>query len=106
VVMCACNMHPEIFERVLDDVEGLSDRWQAAVRQEGIRDILEFGLELTNGTNPPAVEQAVRRNIESCYPDVWANHVCGMYQLAFRFLPPGSLGQARKPKRLVDERQS
>ena len=105
VVMGAGNMHPEIFERVLDDVEGLSDRWQVAVRQEGIRDILEFRLELTNGTNPPAVEQAVRRNIESRYPDVWANHVCGMYQLAFRFLPPGSLGQARKPKRLVDERQ-
>jgi len=105
VVMGAGNMHPEIFERVLTGVAGISDRWQVAVRQEGIRDILEFRLELANGTSPPAVEQAVRRNLESCYPDVWANHLCGMYHLAFRFLPPGALGQGRKAKRLVDERQ-
>jgi len=105
VVMGAGNMHPEIFERVLTGVAGISDRWQVAVRQEGIRDILEFRLELANGTSPPAVEQAVRRNLESCYPEVWANQLCGMYQLAFRFLPPGALGQGRKAKRLVDERQ-
>jgi phenylacetate-CoA ligase len=105
VVMGAGNMHPEIFERVLDDVEGISDRWQVAVRQEGLRDILEFRLELTNGISPAAVESAVRRNLESRYPDVWANQLCGMYQLAFQFLAPGTLAQGRKPKRLVDERK-
>jgi len=52
------------------------------------------------------VEQAVRRNLESRYPDLWANQVCGMYKLAFTFLPPGALEHGRKPKRLVDERQS
>ena len=105
VVMGAGNIHPEIFERVLDGVEGVAGRWQVAVRQEGLRDILEFRLELTNGINPAAVESAVRRNLESRYPDVWANQLCGMYQLAFRFLPPGTLEQGRKPKRLVDERK-
>ncbi len=105
VVMGAGNMHPEIFEKVLDGVEGLSEAWQVAVRQEGRRDILEFRLELTNGINPAWVESAVRRNLESCYPDVWANQLCGMYQLAFRFFAPGGLAQGRKPRRLVDERK-
>ena len=104
VVMGAGNMHPEIFERVLHDVEGLSGQWQVAVRQEATHDILEFRLELTNGMNPAAVEEAIRKNLESRFPDVWANSLCGMYRLAFRFHPHGTLTQGRKAKRLVDER--
>lgn len=106
VVMGAGNMHPEIFEKVLHDVEGISTRWQVAVRQEGTRDILEFRMELVNGISPSTVEQSVRRNLEARFPEMWANHVCGMYQLAFQCLPPGALGQRRKQRRLVDERES
>lgn len=105
VVMGAGNMHPEIFEKVLHDVDGLSERWQVAVRQEGTRDVLEFRLELVNGISLSIVEQSVRKNLEARFPEVWANQVCGMYELAFRCLPPGTLGQGRKPKRLVDERE-
>ena len=104
VVMGAGNMHPEIFERVLHDVQGLSDNWQVAVRQEGRRDILEFRLELSNGITPSQVEQRVRENLQARYPDVWANQLCGMYELAFKFLTPGTLEPGRKPRRLVDER--
>jgi phenylacetate-CoA ligase len=105
VVMGAGNMYPEIFERVLHDVEGISENWQVAVRQEGIHDILEFRLELTNGANPSTVENAVRKNLEARFPDVWANQLCGMYRLEFRIFPPGGLEQGRKPRRLVDERR-
>jgi phenylacetate-CoA ligase len=105
VVMGAGNMYPEIFERVLHDVEGVSENWQVAVRQEGIHDILEFRLELTNGIDHTSVENAVRKNFEARYPDVWANQLCGMYRVEFRLLPPGSLEQGRKPRRLVDERR-
>jgi phenylacetate-CoA ligase len=104
VVMGAGNMHPAIFEQVLQAVPGISKDWQVAVRQEGIRDVLEFRLELTNGVDRRSVEKNVARNLEVFYPDVWANHVCGMYEMAFRFLPIGTLGGTRKPKRLVDER--
>jgi phenylacetate-CoA ligase len=104
VVMGAGNMHPEIFENVLRQVPGLSSRWQVAVRQEGVHDILEFRLELANGTPPEQVEAGIRTQLAQRYPDVWSNHVCGMYELAFRFLPAGSLEQGRKPRRLVDER--
>jgi len=90
---------------VLHDVEGISENWQVAVRQEGLHDILEFRLELTNGTSPSNVENAVRKNLEARYPDVWANQLCGMYRLEFRFFPPGELTQGRKPRRLVDERK-
>jgi phenylacetate-CoA ligase len=106
VVMGAGNMHPEIFERLLHDVKGISDGWQVAVRQQGLHDVLEFRLQLSNGTSPGLVEEAVRRNLESRYPDLWANQVCGMYKLAFSFLPSGALERRRKLKRLVDERQS
>ena len=64
VVMGAGNMYPEIFERVLHDVEGISENWQVAVRQEGVHDILEFRLELTNGMSPSTVENAVRKNLK------------------------------------------
>ncbi|MGH9352289.1 MAG: hypothetical protein ACRD2G_09040, partial [Terriglobia bacterium] len=104
VVMGAGNMHPAIFERILHDVEGIGEIWQVAVRQEGLRDILEFRLELTNGIEAKRVQQSVSRNIEARYPDIWANHLCDMYRLAFNFLPAGSLAPARKPRRLVDER--
>ena len=106
VVMGAGNLHPEIFERTLHDVEGITEGWQVAVRQEGLHDILEFRFELSNGTSPGLVEEVVRRNLESRYPDLWANQVCGMYKLAFSFLRPGALEHGRKPKRLVDERQN
>jgi phenylacetate-CoA ligase len=104
VVMGAGNMHPEVFERVLHPVEGISENWQVAVRQEGHHDVLEFRLETVNGTPPQAVESAIRTNLERLYPEVWANHRCGMYQIAFRCFAPGTLGQGRKPRRLVDER--
>jgi phenylacetate-coenzyme A ligase PaaK-like adenylate-forming protein len=105
VVMGAGNMYPEIFERVLHDVEGVSENWQVAVRQEGIHDILEFRLRLANGINPATVENAVRNNLAARFPDVWANYLCGMYRLEFRILPLGGLEQGRKPRRLVDERK-
>jgi phenylacetate-CoA ligase len=105
VVMGAGNMYPEIFERILHDVEGVCENWQVAVRQEGIHDILEFRLELMNGINPTTVENAVRKNLEARFPDVWANYLCGMYRLVFRIFPPGGLEQGRKPRRLVDERR-
>jgi len=104
VVMGAGNMYPEIFERVLHDVAGIAENWQVAVRQEGLHDVLEFRLELTNGTSASAVETAIQANLKTLYPDVWANHACGMYQLSFRFLPPGSIEQGRKRRRLIDER--
>jgi phenylacetate-CoA ligase len=106
VVMGAGNMYPEIFERVLHDVKGLSENWQVAVRQEGLHDVLEFRLELTNGVCLSAVESAVRDNLKARYPEVWANHLCGMYRLAFRVLPPGSSEPGRKRRRLVDERNA
>ena len=87
VVMGAGNIYPEIFERVLRDVAGVSENWQVAVRQEGLHDVLEFRLELTNGASTSKVEGAIQENLKNRYPDVWANHACGMYRLAFRFLP-------------------
>jgi phenylacetate-CoA ligase len=105
VVMGAGNMYPEVFERVLQDVEGVSENWQVAVRQEGIHDILEFRLQLANGINPATAENAVRKNLEARYPDVWANYLCGMYRLEFRIFPPGGMEQGRKHRRLVDERK-
>jgi phenylacetate-CoA ligase len=106
VVMGAGNMHPAIFERVLHDVPGISEGWQVAVRQEGLRDVIEFRLELVDGIDADHVKEHVARNLAGRCPDIWANHLCGMFQVAFQFLPHGSLGRTRKPKRLVDERKS
>jgi phenylacetate-coenzyme A ligase PaaK-like adenylate-forming protein len=104
VVMGAGNMYPEVFERLLQDVAGVGENWQVAVRQEGLHDVLEFRLELTNGVSSFDVEAAVQANLKSLFPDIWANLGCGMYQISFRFLPPGSMEQGRKRRRLIDER--
>ena len=104
VVMGAGNIYPEIFERVLQDVVGIAENWQVAVRQEGLHDILEFRIELTNGVSPSAVETAIQTKLRTLYPDIWANRACGMYELKFRFLRPGSIEQGRKRRRLIDER--
>jgi phenylacetate-CoA ligase len=104
VVMGAGNIHPEIFENVLHDVAGVSDNWQVVVRQEGTHDILEFRCQLTEGADPAQVETAIRENLKSRYPEVWANQLCGMYRLAFRFVSAGTMARGRKPRRLVDER--
>jgi phenylacetate-CoA ligase len=104
VVMGAGNLHPGIFDQVLHDVAGISDLWQVAVQQDGLKDILEFRLELTDGIDPAAIQRTIEKNLESRHPDLWANRICGMYQLAFRIYARGALGQGRKPKRLVDER--
>ncbi len=104
VVMGAGNMYPEIFERLMKGVEGIGDNWQVVVRQEGLHDILEFCLELTNGVGRSTVEGAIQTNLQTLYPDIWANHTCGMYQLRYRFLPVGSIEQGRKRRRLIDER--
>ena len=101
VVMGAGNMYPEIFERVLHDVAGIAETWQVVVRQEGLHDVLEFRLELTNGISPSAVETAIQANLKALYPDVWANHACGMYQLNFR-LPPSGQHRAGKEATSVD----
>jgi phenylacetate-CoA ligase len=104
VVMGAGNLHPGIFDQVLHDVNGISDHWQVAVRQEGLKDILEFRLELEAGADAAAIQQAIEKNLAARYPDLWANRQCGMYELALRPYARGALGQGRKVKRLVDER--
>jgi phenylacetate-CoA ligase len=104
VVMGAGNMYPEIFEQILHDVAGISENWQVVVRQEGLHDILDFRLELTNGISTAKVETSIQENLKTRFPDVWANHTCGMYRLVFSFLPLGSIQQGRKPRRLIDER--
>jgi phenylacetate-CoA ligase len=104
VVMGAGNMYPEIFEQILHDVAGISENWQVVVRQEGLHDILDFRLELTNGISTARVESSIQENLKTRFPDVWANHTCDMYRLVFSFLPLGSIQQGRKPRRLIDER--
>jgi len=106
VVMGAGNMYPEIFERVLHGVEGVTENWQVAVLQEGLHDILEFRLELADGASAATIENTVRANLQTLYPDVWDNCVCGMYQLRFQILPVGGLAHGRKMLRLVDERNA
>ena len=103
--MGAGNMYPEIFERVLHDVEGISENWQVAVRQEGIHDILEFRLELTNGIEPLDGRKRRAEKPRSPLPG-------RLGEPALRHVPArvsdfrrASWKQGRKPRRLVDETQ-
>ncbi len=84
--MGAGNMYPEIFERVLHDVAGIAENWQVVVRQEGLHDVLEFRLELTNGISPSAVETAIQSEPEDplsrCLGQPGLRHVSTQFPLS------------------------
>lgn len=106
MIVCGMgNISPWVFEAALRGIEGLSDDWQVRVTRPGNKDCLELHLELTNGADTTHVSHCIKQNLRSRFADFWKNYEMGLYDLDFKFVPPGSLRQSRKLLRLVDQRR-
>jgi phenylacetate-CoA ligase len=106
MVVCGMgNVGPWVFEEILRGVRGVGQDWQAVVRHEGARDVVELRVELDGMSHHGEVERAVRENLRRRFADFWKNYEMRLYELRVVPAARGSLRPGRKLKRLADERQ-
>jgi phenylacetate-coenzyme A ligase PaaK-like adenylate-forming protein len=107
MVVCGMgNIGPWVFEEVLRGVHGIGEDWQAVVRHDGPRDVVELHVEMDDPSRQSAAEQAVHRNMLERCGDFWKNREMKLYDLRVVARRSGSLrGNGRKLRRVVDERQ-
>src|SRR5438552_5494502 len=99
------NVGPWVFEEVLRNVNGHGADWQAVIKHDGRRDVVELHGELDHSNHQPDIERAVLDNLRAGFADFWKNYEMKLYE--FRVVPcePGSLRNGRKLKRVLDQRQ-
>jgi hypothetical protein len=99
------NVGPWVFEEVLRNVNGHSADWQAVIKHDGRRDVIELRLELEHFDHQADIERAVLDNLRGGFADFWKNYEMKLYE--FRVVPcePGSLRNGRKLKRVLDLRE-
>jgi len=106
MVVCGMgNVGPWVFEEVLRDVNGSSAEWQAVVKNDGRRDVIELRIEYENNGHEAEMKRAIMGNLEHRFSDFWKNHKMKLYEFRVVPYPMGSLRNGRKLKRVVDERQ-
>jgi phenylacetate-CoA ligase len=107
MVVCGMgNVGPWVFEELLRGVTGISGDWQAGVKHEAGSDVIELRVELTDGLGSNDVESVVRANLRQHFSDFAKNLDMRLYELRVVGHKPGALrGDARKIKRVVDERR-
>jgi phenylacetate-CoA ligase len=110
MVVCGMgNVGPWVFEDILRGVDGVGGDWQAVVRHDGQRDIVELHVEMDemdDVARQSAAEHAIYRNVRERFADFWKNREMKLYDLRVVADRSGSLrGGGRKLRRVVDERQ-
>jgi phenylacetate-CoA ligase len=106
MVVCGMgNVGPWVFAELLRGVNGHGADWQAVVKHDGRRDVVELRLELKTFSHQGDVERAVLVNLRERFADFWKNYEMKLYD--FRVVPcePGSLRNGRKLKLVLDQRQ-
>jgi phenylacetate-CoA ligase len=106
MVVCGMgNVGPWVFDELLRGIDGTGGDWQAVVRHENARDVVELHVELNNGSSPSAVEESVHRNLRERFVDFSKNRDMKLYDLRIVACRSGSLrAGARKLRRVIDER--
>jgi phenylacetate-CoA ligase len=106
MVVCGMgNVGPWVFEEILRDVDGVSPDWQAVVRLEEWRDLIELHVELDRSGGLNGVEHTVRENLRKRFVGFWKNYQMGLYEFRVIPHPRGTLRQSRKLRRVLDDRQ-
>ena len=105
-VSCAWgNLFPDFFERLLAGVPELGADWQVALHERDLKPVVQFRLEVGE---PTARERAVRTivaSLERDHPSAWLAYRQRLIDVEFCFFDAGRLRQAKKLRRLVDERE-
>jgi phenylacetate-CoA ligase len=106
MVVCGMgNVGPWVFAEVLRDVNGHGADWQAVVKHDGQRDIVELRLEMADLGHRAEIEQAVLVNLRNRFADFWKNYEMKLYDFRVVPCPNGSLRNGRKLRRVLDQRE-
>ena len=106
MVVCGMgNVGPWVFAEILRDVPSAGADWQAVIKHDGRRDVVELHVELKNLAHQAEAERAVLLHLRERFADFWRNYEMKLYDLRVIGIAPGSLRPGRKLRRVVDDRQ-
>ena len=107
VIACVWgDVHPDLFADLLRGAPGVSDEWQVALTQRGLRPVFEFRVEVEGSGARDSIISHLHRRLAECYPPLWAKTQQQMCDISVRLVTSGTLRTGRKLRRLVDERDS
>jgi phenylacetate-CoA ligase len=107
VVASGGNLYPLMFEKMLDDIEGITKDWQIVFKLNGIKEVMEINLEAKDESlkERDFFKDKVFERMKYLYPDLWKNYDIGIFDIKFSIHAPNDLRkQKRKLRRLIDER--
>jgi phenylacetate-CoA ligase len=105
MVVCGMgNVGPWVFAEILAGVPAAGADWQAVVKNDGRRDVIELHVETDDAARQLEIEGQVRARLRERFADFWKNHEMRLYELQVIACPRGSLRLGRKLRRVVDER--
>ena len=104
VVASGGNLYPLMFEEIMKGIGGMTLDWQVVFRLRGMKEVMEFNLELTDRGAAEKVKERIFEGMKKKYPDLWKNLGLGIFETDFVFKAPGSIRTGRKLIRLVDKR--
>lgn len=105
MVVCGMgNVGPWVFEQILHNINGDGADWQAVLKHDGRRDVIELNVEVADPQHREGLQERALQNLREGFSDFWKNFEMGLYD--FRVVPrqPGSLRNGRKLKRVIDRR--
>lgn len=106
MVVCGMgNVGPWVFAEILRGVPGACDDWQALIRHEERRDVVELRIEVDSFVRLADIELTVLAHLRERFPDFWRNLEMKLYESRVTTVPRGSLRRGRKLRRVIDERQ-
>lgn len=106
IVASGGNLYPLMFENILKDVEGITSDWQIVFRLQGIKEVMEYHVEVRPGADKNGLKAKVFANIRERYPDLWKNMEMAIFDTEFVHHEPGKLRTGRKLLRIIDRRYS
>jgi phenylacetate-CoA ligase len=106
VVTAAGNLYPLMFENILKGVEGITPDWQIVFKLRGVKEIMEFNLELKAPGQEERIKKTVSARIQELYPDMQRNAGLGIYEMEFAYHSPGTLRNGRKLVHIIDRRHA
>ena len=105
MVVCGMgNVGPWVFAEILSGVAPAGADWQAVVKNDGRRDVVELHVETEDPSRRAELELTVRSRLRERFADFWKNYEMRLYDLQVVACARGSLRAGRKLRRVVDER--
>ena len=106
IIASGGNLYPLMFDEILKDVGGVSHEWQIIFKSRGMKEVVEFNLELKEGCPKETVQDDVFSQIKTRYPDFWRIYALNIFEISFVYHALGSLRRGRKLLRIVDKRHT